>query len=327
MRKIKFFAYLLFIIFLCLFLSAPIYSQEANINIAVLEFTNKSGLKDFDYLSSSIQRSIYTALENTIKSNEYSDISLISMNLVNKTAKKYEINTDNLDNTANLLKFSLETKANIIIMGEYNINQEVDQLTLQIPMYNVAERNILTETSFKGDLTTDIYNFIDNISYETATEIARQREQLLINLEELYKEANPPSYEQKLNISSINIDAVKVEWQTNKETVSTLYLLDSNKFSKDSIINTYQDEGKDAINHYVNIPLEDISEGEEYYLISQDKDFLEQEVKSELLPFSYKDIYNAINTVFDEELNQYFQKSKNYANNNEYDKAIQEVNK
>jgi hypothetical protein len=303
-----------------------IYSQEAMVNIAVLEFYNESGHAEYDYLSTAIQNSIFTTMDKSITQNKQTDVKLIPLEIVSKASSKYNLNYSTMNNTVNILKFSLETKANIIIFGKFNTDEEKDLLTVEIPIYSIAKRDFLIESEYDVEIGEDLFKFINSLSLSTNQIIQDNKEDILVSIEELYQEANPPYHTQKIHLTKLREGFIEVQWATNKESVSELYISSSKDYSQDAILHTYPDETEDAINHTVQIPTADLPEGEfEYYLIASDTDVLGQTSISDAEQFSRKRIREIARDLFETEKATGIEQALSLADEQLFDDALDEL--
>jgi hypothetical protein len=323
--KVKLFV-LMILILVGLTSPSLIYSQEAMVNIAILEFYNESGLAEYDYLSTAIQNSIFTTMDKSVAQNKQTDIKLIPLEIINKASSKYNLNYSTMNNIVNILKFSLETKANIIIFGKFNTDEETDLLTVEIPIYSIAKRDFLVESQYDVEIGEDLFKFINSLSLSTNQIIQDSKDEILVSIEELYQEANPPYHTQKIHFTKLREDFIEVQWTTNKEAVSELYLSSSKDYSQENVMNTYPDETKDALNHTVQIPTTDLPEGEfEYYLIASDTDVLGQTSISDAEQFSRKRIRETARDLFETEKATSIEQALSLANEQLFDDALDEL--
>ncbi len=320
---------ILLVILILLTITNVAYStklQDTIISISIFEFKNKSNSIDYNYLSSVIQKSIYASIENMIKVSD-KEIQLVPTKIVNEYSKKYNLSIDSLDNIPNILRYSLETQTNIMILGEFFIDNESNKMSIHVPIYSVAKRSFIAEKTYETDLTKDIYEFVDGVSVDTTSMVKEKKNEILIGLEELKRQAYPPKYEKQPTVTDVDSNVIKIEWLTNKETVSELFLLSEKTFNKNKIIKKYNDESKDAINHIAYVPMKDISDGKDYYFIAQDTDLLGQQSVSESLYVNYKNITAIAEKALYERIAYHYKESEKYANINIFNEALKELNK
>ncbi len=310
------------IIILIILLPISVYSQSTKINIAVLKFTNNSGLEDYDYISPTVQKSIYESLSSI----SGKDISVISYNFTNIVAEKYDININNIDQMAKILKFCLETKANLIILGEYDVIKDKNEIKLTIQIYSPAKKSVIAKSIYKGSISANMFEFIDNIALSANNLVVSKKEEIKISLEELYKEANPPKYIIEPTISEVNIEYIKVNWYTNKETIAVLYLLKSKEYKEENIVKEYEDENTDALRHSVTIPMSDIIDNVSFYIMSKDIDFTNQTSTSNIVEMFDK-IKSQVEKLFEKDLASRYELVDKYAEEHNYDKALIELDK
>ncbi len=320
--KAKIHVYLLLIL-IFLIIPSLSYSQEATVNIAVLEFYNESGLSEYDYLSTAIQNSIYTTLEKSISEKNQTDIKLIPLLTVSEEASNFGLDYTTMNNTVNILKFSLETGANIIIFGKYNTDSEAEFLSVEIPIYSIAKRDFLTRSNYEVETGADLFNFINTLSLSTTKIIQDNKEDILVSIEELYEEANPPYQTEELHFTMLREEFIQVEWVTNKETISELYMTTEPDYVEEAILHTYPDETEDALNHTAKIPFNHLPESEfNYYLISSDTDILGQTTLSEAQDFSQSRLEDVADTLFEEEKTTLISEALSFAEQNQFEDAL-----
>ncbi len=315
---------ILAIVFLGAFLTpAKSFGDTSNIKISVLEFINESDDPNYDYLSASMQNSVYSGLFNI------QDINIIQNSVSNELSNEIEIDFHNVENLSNSLRFAHAGKINVIISGKYNINEN-NIIKIDVKVYSIAQKDVIINYSLTGNVNSEIYDLLDKISYDTAEKVLSNKDIIEIALQDIAKDVAPPNYIKQPYLSEINLNEIIVEWETDKETASKIHLLNKEKFdtkSDQNVINTFLDLSEDALNHKVSIPIEYFFDKIDYYIISSDTDFIENTVYSNIVNLDYTSIYNKISAIYNKDKEQTFNVVDTFLNEENFENAVSELNK
>ncbi len=309
MRIQKYLVLSIFIILLIGFTSVA-YSQTNDLICAVIEFKNSTENPDFDYLKYSFQNSIIESLSSV------KGAKVIDATLANKVANSNGLSYDEHDNKRLILTYAAEAGVNIIVLGEFNIIKD-DVITVKILHYSVAQLKIVDEFTLTGSVE-DSFKLVNRIAITSSDKFIEKQEELQITLNQIREQVRPPKYKQKPEIVDISIDGIRIEWVTDKETISELYIGNRNNFGIDESFDTYLDKSTDAVNHYVIMDYENINIKEEYYLRSKEEDFFDNVIISDTIKIEKGIIYQDLLNDF-EELKIDFTKKASHNINEEYD--------
>ncbi len=113
----------------------------------------------------------------------------------------------------------------------------------------------------------------------------------------------PPSYVEEPELIEVTGEGVRIEWETSKETLSTLYIGTEKEFSINDDTPAYYDLSKDGKNHFILLSYEQIDPKGEYYLRAKDRDFLDNEVDSQEIHIPKYLIYNTLEEQYKSDVN------------------------
>ncbi len=308
---------MILIVILITLLSTNLLAQDIGIKIAILPFENKTGLDEYDYLSQSISKSVYASV------NQQTGIDLIDNSEAEKAAQKVGLNIENMDKVSTTLRFALEAEINVIIMGEYSLDNENDLLKVDSYVYSIAQKEVIINLNFESELGSSMFDLVDEISFTTSKELKERKDEIEIALEEIKKNLQPPEYITEPEITEVIIDGVIVEWETTKETVSTLYISETEDFTIDTTTPYFEDQSEDAINHYVIIDYDTIDPEKEYYFKSIDEDFFQNSVTHDEKKIPEKEIYNTLINQYESDVQELYDQMEKYKEENDFDAALE----
>lgn len=266
--------------------------DKSGIKIAVLSFENKEEVNAYDYLSKSIQNSIYEAL------NIQEGINLIPNKTSNEYSKEIGLGIQNRESLSAMMRFAAETTANVITIGEYIIHPDENIIDVNVYVYSIAQRDIIINISNSGELDNS-YELLDMIAQKTSDKVKENRESIEIAIDDIIKDATPPKYTTKPQIQEISIEGIKIEWITTKETASNLILMTSK--NKEDYVKKFGDLSEDAVHHYVIIPIKMLKKDKEFYFVVIDTDFIGNEIESSITQIKSKTVYNTLFNQYTEE--------------------------
>jgi hypothetical protein len=244
-------------------------SDDNILRVAVIPLEKAEGVdSSYEYLGGFIQNSLIAGLKNI------EDISIISVSKVNEVSEELNLNRSNLDLFSLTMRFGYETGANLILSGRYDISPTTEEISLNIVLYSIPQKKIISEYSATNDVNTAVFKVVDEMSLETLSEAIEQKEEIeLIEGEELFYVYEP-------KIISIDYNEIIIEWETNKETISTLFVSDKKNFDIDRAISFYYDNSEDAISHKAYTPLADLIRLDYICFKSADYDTARNTIKS-----------------------------------------------
>ncbi len=279
------------IILIILLSTINLYSQSLSISIAVLPFNNETENPNYDYIRNSLQESISTSLR-TIK-----DISVIDNITVNEVNAELEVDYENVSNLAKSLRFAVETGTNVLIVGTYDvINYDYKFKTA---VYSVAQKKVIDRTEITGKNEFDLINsFSKNIS----DKLIENKESIEIALDDIAKDIEPPVLISQPAIKEINTEGIIIDWETNKETVSNLYLSESKNFDITENTLHFEDLSDDALYHWVRIDYDTIDPKKSYYFKTSEQDFFDNHIESKEQIIQEDEIYNHLNELYEEKV-------------------------
>jgi disulfide oxidoreductase YuzD len=283
---------LYFILSIILILSLPLdmFAQgssdgfpEESLRIAVLPFEKAEDLDvSYAYLSSFIQNSFSAGLD------DIKGIAVLPVSLVNEVSEKLDLNRSNFNYFSLTLRFGFEIGANLILSGKYEVIEETEEIIMNIVLYSIPQKEIIYEHTSKGDVSTAVLEVIDELSIGTLTEVTKQKDEI----EKI--ESKNPIYKTEPDIKEIRCEHTMVSWETNKETISTLYVSKEKNFDIKDTNNIYYDNSEDAISHKAYVPTGDIINMKTIIFKSADYDTARNTIISKEKRYSnkeFKDMY------------------------------------
>lgn len=283
----------LFFLILILLPASAVYSANSQetkkLTCAVIEFNNTSEEKTYDYLKLSFQNSIIESL------NSFPELELIDSSTANEVAKEKGLTLDTYNDLRTVLTFAAKTKANIIILGNYKVENE--DIEVEVLIYSIAQLKIIKEFSLKGKVEEN-YTLLDNIASKSSEEFKKKLEELQVSIDQILKQVQPPKYDKEPYISSISPEGLKIEWATNKKTISTLYIGLEKNFGISSALMTLPDESQDVTNHYVTLDIDDLDIGKNYFYFSEEVDFVSNISYSEIKQIKKSEINDVLEQQF-----------------------------
>jgi TolB-like protein len=267
--------------------------EKSNIKIAVIQFKNSSQLDIYEYLISSIQNSIHSSL------SQYKEIGLISNTKSNEISNKYDYSFDSLEDMSKALRFAYDTRATIILSGEYIIKEETDEVIIRVFAFSIAEKRFIYAKQFLGNMGTGIFDLIDRLSMETTKEIIKNKEIYEKFIQKMLSDLKPPEYIQHPKVVDSVSKGIMVEWITDKDTVSSLYVSPDKDFDINNADYSIIDLSTDGKRHYVIIDYDKISKKDKYYFKSKDIDFIDNKVVSKTGEIDIKEVKKLINLTKD----------------------------
>lgn len=308
-------------IFILLFLSGICYAQsrEIGIKISVLPFQNTSDVPAYDYLSQSMQKSIYASI------SQQKGIKVISNDISTNAAKEVGLTNETLTKVSTTLRFALKADINVIISGKYDIDYELNKIYVKTNVYSIAQKGIIISEEYESSLGGEEYSLIDNLSLETAEEVKERKEEIEIALEDIRRNITPPEYVKEPHIKEITLDGVEINWETTKETVSTLYIGTKPDFEITEDTPSFQDQSDNAINHVVIVSYSVLSpKGEkEYYFKSIDKDFFDNVKKGEEKKIAKEKISTEIKKIYNDQVDELYNQMEENIENKDFNKALE----
>jgi hypothetical protein len=225
-----------------------------------------------------------------------------------------------------ILTYAADAGVNIIVLGEFNIIKD-DIITVKIMLYSVAQLKIVDDFTLTGSVE-DSFKLVNKIALTSSDKFVEKQDELQITLEEIREQVRPANYIKEPQITDISIDGVVIEWKTDKETLSSLYIGESNDFNMKNAISSYTDESTDAINHYIVIDYDSIDVNKEYFFKTKETDFFDNETTSNIYKIEEGMIYNELIKDF-QNLKDTLSKeiSQNVKNNLNLEKSLQSINK
>lgn len=297
------------VILLCIILfnlTNQLYSQDFSMKTAVLGFYNEDTNMEYDYLSNSIQNSITLAVDNNIN-----DISTVDVSIVKEQSKKTGLNFTTIENISRTLRFYLETDANIIISGKFNIDNENDLLLTHVYIYSVIQNKIISILELENSLN-DIFNAVDMIALKTVESISEQREDIGNMMKEIIENSKKPNIVKQPEIINTTEFGVMISWETNIVCSSSAHVSNTPSFDITSDKPAYFDISKNAINHKTYIEYQDIKNMDTIYYKTKDIDIIENEINSEEKSITLNEVIEKANITYpefikdkNEELNKY----------------------
>lgn len=134
---------------------------------------------------------------------------------------------------------------------------------------------------------------------------------------------SPPNYMSQPEIAEIGLNGVKITWETDKETISNLYIDSKSDFSITDDTASFYDLSTDGKNHYVILNYDEIDPNGEYYFRSVDKDFIDNEIASKEIHIPKEHLYRELEELYKSESNQLYAILKVYVNGKDYASATQ----
>lgn len=314
MKKFK----VVFVIMAIIIFFVPdLYSQTteaSNIKISVNKFESKNNVETYNYLSNSLQNSIFASLNNN------DGIKVISNDTSNKYAEELSLYIKNVEKLSVMLRFGAKTQSNVIILGEYAVDTDKEILSVKVYVYSIAQRDVIILFNETTDLN-NVYDLIDRISLITTQEVLANKSEIEIALDEMLGDVSPPEYLAEPQIMSVGLDGILIRWETDKPTASKMLLLDDK--DRNSIINEYLDFSDDAQNHSVLIPIADVfEERRTLYFTSYDVDFLDNEIEAEIRTIKKEFILDELKSTYEKELQTYKNIAENLEKEESYESAL-----
>ncbi len=281
------------------------------LRVAVIPLEKAEGVdSSYEYLGGFIQNSLIAGLKNI------EDISIISVSKVNEVSEKLNLNRSNLDLFSLTMRFGYETGANLILSGRYSVSPSTEEISLNIVLYSIPQKKIISEYSATNDVNTAVFKVVDEMSLETLSEAIEQKEEIeMIEGEELYYIYEP-------EIISIDYNEVIIEWETNKETISTLFVSDKKNFNIDRAENFYYDNSEDAISHKAYVPLAELTLLDYICFKSADYDIARNTIKSKEKRFSKKDLDEMVYDSYKEQSDRLYDDFYDFVEDEKYYDAL-----
>ncbi len=311
----KRFSFFVFILLLIIIIPIDAFAQQKDIGIkiAILPFDNKSKNADFDYLSQLFQQSIYASI------TQQEGIKVIPNAKATQNAKEVGLTLSTLSTSTITLKFAVKCDINVIILGSYDIDSK-GKLFVTTYVYSVAQKNNAITIVKDG---TDIFQIIDDIALNTSKELKARKSEIEIALEDIMKDIDPPAYISEPKIKDISVDGVRIEWQTNKETVSTLYIGVTPNFVIDKNTPAIDDQSEDAKNHYVIVGYNIITPTGEYYFKTKDQDLFNNVVSSKEEPHIEKnEIYEVLSEEYELSVKNLYDEVEKLKKEGKFDESL-----
>jgi hypothetical protein len=290
-----------------------VYAQDLSINIAVLPFDNELNDPNYNYIQNSLQESISTSIK-TIK-----DVTVIDNQKVNKTNEKLKLNYDNIEQMSKSLRFAVEAGCNVIIVGKYKV-VDYDYI-FKTSVYSIAQKKIIDKSEITGK---DEFDLIDTFSKNIVDKLLENKDSIEVALEDIAKDIQPPVFTSQPSIKEVTVDGVIIDWETNKETVSNLYLSEKKDFTIDKNTLSFEDLSKNALYHWVMIDYKSIDPKKEYYFKTSEEDLFDNKVHSQTQHIEEKHIYNKLKESYDKEVINKYKKLDSLMNEKAFNTALKE---
>jgi len=184
--------------------------------------------------------------------------------------------------------------------GEYIIKEETDEVIIRVFAFSIAEKRFIYAKQFQGNMGTGIFDLIDRISMETTKEIIKNKEIYEKFIQKMLSDIKPPKYIQHPKVVDSVSKGIMVEWITDKDTVSSLFVSPDKDFNINNAEYTITDLSTDGESHYVIIDYDKVSKNDKYYFKSKDIDFIDNKVVSNLGEIDIKEVKKLINSTKDE---------------------------
>lgn len=136
----------------------------------------------------------------------------------------------------------------------------------------------------------------------------------------------PQSFMKNPEIEKIDVEGVSIEWETDKETIDTLYLSEKEDFEDEATKKTIYDKSIDGMNHKAVISYDIIDPKNGYYYKVESKDFLNNILESEVYYIKENEIYDTIHNNYNIEFNKSIAVIKIYTKDGDYQTAVQTFN-
>ncbi len=290
-----------------------VFAQDLSINIAVLPFDNELNDPNYNYIQNSLQESISTSIK-TIK-----DVTVIDNQIINKTNEELKLNYDNIEQMSKSLRFAVEAGCNVIIVGKYKV-VDYDYI-FKTAVYSIAQKKIIDRTEITGK---DEFDLIDTFSKNIVDKLLENKDSIEVALEDIAKDIQPPVFTSQPSIKEVSVDGVIIDWETNKETVSNLYLSEKKDFTIHENTLSFEDLSKNALYHWVMIDYNSIDPKKEYYFKTSEEDLFDNRVLSQTQHIEEKHIYNKLKESYDKEVIDKYKKLDSLMNEKAFNTALKE---
>lgn len=278
-------------------------TNENSLQIAVLKFENKAKIESYNYLEKSIQNSILSSI------SVLDNMDITDKEIADKYINEYDISMDSLKNIPKLLKFGIKTGANIIITGEYNIDEENGYIDTGVFIYSILQKEIIIALTHREKID-NIFDLIDQVALDTRKELRDRFDDINTIINNIKNDNKQVKYITEPHIEKVNHKGIHVLWETNKQTVSSLYFNFKENFKITNTQNECDDISKDAIKHYSIINIDVLNMQDVLYFKTYDIDFLNNEIYSKEQKINQETIYDRLINNYDKERSN-FKKSIN----------------
>jgi hypothetical protein len=117
----------------------------------------------------------------------------------------------------------------------------------------------------------------------------------------------------------MSIKGINVSWTTDKETASSLFILSSE--DANNVLFEYSDSSKNAVNHFVKVPITLMKDKKDYYYICNDIDFIGNKLESSIGNIKYQKVYAEIKGQYEKKKNEEFAKVDKFKEEEKYEDA------
>lgn len=310
----RYFITVILILILLTSFSINLYANSPLLIVSIVEFKNASGYEDYAFLSKAFQNSIFDSL-NDVRGTE-----LVDRETANNSADEYKLSIDNYNNKRIILKYSAKAKSNIIILGEYSIEGENrDRIKVKALLYSVAQMEVIDDISLTGSINNS-YDLVDEIAKKALDTFIEKQELLQISIEEIMEQVKPAKIITPPSITKVDENGIKIEWVTDKETASYIYISPNENIAEDSP--QYEDMSIDAVNHYIILDYNAIDINSEYYIKSTETDFFDNTTESEKIHIEKKHIYNRLYDNYKQIYDEFSKEVREKVDNENIEEAL-----
>ncbi|MCP4136263.1 MAG: hypothetical protein GY754_35160 [bacterium] len=147
--------------------AAPEQKEPELASVAILEFSNRTGSKDYDWLKTSLPDGINDSMKERFEFKRTGKEQILAA--LKKRGKK---SLDQL-NAADTRFIAKTSKSDIIILGDYTYNKETKKITIIAEVYHVSRNSITAKLDIKTAVDSSMFNVVDKVAEKIIAHIGK----------------------------------------------------------------------------------------------------------------------------------------------------------